>query len=154
MVPEKEVEAFKIKHPTSTKKEKVSENCAHDFKAEAPRPASKNMFSTGIAVALCGHAYPLLGASVKLGEKFAYCHVLLLQLIKAGFIPAFVEYDIACRFFLYLRAHEPELVAAMGNLYGPGMTPAKGANILAGIKFALGALRDAPRAQAYRTVRN
>jgi hypothetical protein len=132
------VAEFKLKHPTTSKAEKVSENCANDFKAEAPRPASKGLHSTGIAVALCGHAYPLKGASVKLGEKFAYCHVILLALIKAGFVPAFLEYDIACRFYLYMRAHEPELFEAIQGLGGPNMTALKGANIIAGIKFALG----------------
>jgi hypothetical protein len=62
----------------------------------------------------------------------------LMELINKLWVPAFLEYDVACRFYMYLKNYEPELLSAVENLYGPGMTPAKGATVIAGIKLALG----------------
>jgi hypothetical protein len=131
------MDAFKTLHPTASH-DKVSEDCAHHFDATKPRPVHKNFASSGIAVALCGHAYPLLGASLKTGEKFAYAHAMLLKLVQCGWVPAHLEYDIACRFHAYLRKHEEELLEALDGLHAPGVTAITGSNVIAGIKLALG----------------
>jgi hypothetical protein len=138
-VPDAVVDAFKLAHPT-TSHGKGTEDCKNDFAAEKTRPPSKNLFSSAICMSLCAHAYPLKGASMRLGEKFAYCHVVLMELIKAKWCPAFLEYDIACRFHAYLKKYEPELLTAMDGLHAPHMTSAMGATILAGIKLVLGEL--------------
>jgi hypothetical protein len=137
-IPDGELNDFKVAHPTKSHNKVVEECKNHHFAAEKPRPTNKNFSSSGIALAVCGHAFPLIGASMKTGEKFAYAHAMLLQLLKSGWVPAFLEYDIACRFHMYLRKYEPELLAAFEGLHAPGVSSVKGASVIAGIKLALG----------------
>ena len=80
---------------------------------------------------------PLMFVNIETGEKRVYLHYLLTNLIKKGHVPAFVNYDIACRSTPYLRNFEEELKKEI-LLVDPTHTFEEGHTIVAGMKFAIG----------------
>ena len=111
--------------------------CVHTLVCTHAGKASANLLCKGIFGSCCGHCIPLMFVNIETGEKRVYLHYLLTKLIKQGYVPAFINYDIACRSTPYLKKFEDQLKKAIlavdpGHIFGEGHT------IVAGIKFAIG----------------
>ena len=97
----------------------------------------ENLAVKGLFGSVCGHAVPHLFVNIKSGEKRIYLHYLVNKLIETGFVPAYINYDIACRAAPYFRKWEEELRASILKV-NPEHDFTKGYTRVAGMTFGLG----------------